>query len=208
MKKFGYVVAFITFIIFWIIRFNFEGETLQRFDAKMSELLFGKQWIVMFHQIGDTGFVVTVAFLLLLFLWLRERNYRAMLFVVLTFGAGNVLNQLLKIWVQRPRPDIVDQLTSYSYPSGHTMTGFLYLCTIAYLLSGMIVSQRKILVVWIVTLVLVFFVGISRIAEARHYATDVLGGWLMGYTWLMVCIYWYEGRKRILDEIQETHLEK
>lgn len=64
---------------------------------------------------------------------MESKNNRGILFVLLTVAAGNVLNQLLKKWVQRPRPEIEEQLTSFSFPSGHAMTGILYLFTIAYI---------------------------------------------------------------------------
>ena len=40
------------------------------------------------------------------------------------------------------------------------------------------------------------FIGLSRIAESRHFATDVLAGWSLGYTWLIICVVWYELRER------------
>lgn len=208
MKKLSYFLAGLAFIVFWIIRFNYDSEAMLQFDNKISDLLVGNNSIIAFHNIGDTPVVITVAVILLLFLWIRQHNYRGMLFVLLTFAGGTILNQLLKNWVQRPRPDIVDQLTSFSYPSGHTMSGTLYLLTVAFILSNIIISKRKIAIMWIVTSVLIFMIGLSRIAEARHYATDVLGGWTMGFTWFMVCVFWYERRKRMFEEVKKTHLEK
>ena len=202
MKIFSYILAIITLLGFWWIRVNFDGQTLQHFDRTIADILFGNDFITAFHYIGDASFVVTVAVVFLFILWVKQRNYRGMLLVLLTFGGGQLLNQLLKKWIERPRPDIADQLTSFSFPSGHTMSGMLYLFTIAYFLTDSMLSIRNKFITWFVTIILVFLIGISRIAEGRHYATDVLGGWMIAYSFFILCIYWYERRKRIFEEVK------
>ncbi|WP_301281715.1 ECF transporter S component [Lysinibacillus capsici] len=117
---------------------------------------------------------------------------------IANFAAGNVLNQLLKKWEQRPRPEIEDQLTSFSFPSGHSMTGILYLFTLAYILAENSSKGRKILL-WLGATILMVLIGLSRIAGARHFATDVLAGWSIGYTWFIICVIWYERRKRLFQ---------
>lgn len=208
MKKLSYLLAVITLIAFVILRENYESELMQRLDKEMSDILFGNELITAFHYIGDTLFVICIAVLLLLFLWIRKHNYRGMFFVLLTFGGGTLLNQVLKNWVQRPRPVIADQLTSFSFPSGHTMSAILYLLTVAYIISEIIASGRKVLVVWLIAILLAFMIGISRIAEGRHFATDVLAGWAMGYTWFIACTIWYERSKKRNAEVKLVRVEK
>lgn len=208
MKKFSYGIAVITFIGFFILRFSFESEPMQQFDQAIANILYGNDFITAFHYVGDTYTVVAIAVILMLLLWLKQRNYRGILLVLFTFGGGQVVNQLLKKWVQRPRPEIADQLTSFSYPSGHTMTGMLFLFTIAYFVTEHMLSKRNIVMTWFATSILVFLIGISRIAEGRHYATDVLGGWLMAYSFFIICIYWYERRKRIFNKVLNEHPTK
>lgn len=201
MRKFAYILAFFTLIAFFILKINFDRPSYVAFDERMGDFLGGNKVIIFFHNIGDTGFVVGVAMLLLLWLWIRERNYRGMLFVLMTIAAGNVLNQVLKKWIERPRPEMVDQLTSFSFPSGHSMTGILYLLTVAYLLTEVTASKKKIIALWVMAVVLAVLIGMSRVAEGRHFATDVLAGWSMGYTWFIICVLWYENRKRTFKKI-------
>lgn len=208
MRKVNYGIAGITFIGFLIVLSSFDSEMMQSFDRTIAHILFGNDIITAFHYIGDTGFVVSVATVLLTVLWIRQRNFRGMFLTLMTFGGGQVLNQLLKHWVKRPRPEMADQLGSFSFPSGHTMSGMLYLFTIAYFLTETMISKKNRIITWLITGVLVFFIGISRIAEGRHYATDVLGGWLISYTFFTLCIYWYERRKRIFEEVKKEHLAK
>ncbi|KPN95816.1 phosphatase PAP2 family protein [Lysinibacillus sp. ZYM-1] len=195
MKKWAYPLAIITLIIFIVLRFTYQSDWMNKFDAKMAEAFLGNQFIEIFHYIGEPIFVVIVAVILIVYLAWKIKNYRGMLFIVLTFAAGNVLNQVLKKWVQRARPEIEDQLTSYSFPSGHAMTGILYLFATAYILAENNSKGRKILL-WLGATILMVLIGLSRIAGARHFATDVLAGWSMGYTWFIICAIWYERRKK------------
>ncbi|OEC03309.1 phosphatidylglycerophosphatase [Lysinibacillus sphaericus] len=196
MKKWAFPLAIVTLIAFFMLRLTYQGETIFNFDSKVADVLFGNPFIEAFHYIGEPSFVITVALILMVYLAWRVKNYRGMLFVLLTFAGGNVLNQLLKKWIQRPRPEIEDQLTSFSFPSGHAMSGILYLFTVAYLLSENNSKARQIQL-WVGAIVLTILIGLSRIAGARHFASDVLAGWCVGYTWFIICVLWYERRKRL-----------
>ncbi|MBM7609593.1 undecaprenyl-diphosphatase [Lysinibacillus composti] len=193
MKKWAYSLAILTFMIFTYLFFSYEKDFVIQLDHMFSKLLAGNDFITLFHYIGETKFIIFVALLLLIILWLRQRNYRAMIFVLLTIALGNVLNQLVKNWIQRPRPELLDQLTSYSFPSGHAMIGLLYIFTIAYLLSKALKTNNRIVItIWVVAVFLTFLTGLSRVSESRHYISDVIAGWSLGYSWFILCVIWYE----------------
>ncbi|WP_339214415.1 phosphatase PAP2 family protein [Solibacillus sp. FSL W8-0372] len=195
MKKGAYFFALITLAIFAIISLNYNSASLEVLDAKIQYLLRGNEVIILFHYLGETRFIVMITILLLLFLWIRKKSYRGVLFVLLTIGVGNGINQLLKHYFERPRPDIADQLITYSFPSGHSQMGLLYLFTLAFLFSNMTSSRKKEMTIWGIAIVLAFFIGLARIAEGRHYPTDVLAGWSIGYSWFIICVLWYESPK-------------
>ncbi|NLY79369.1 MAG: phosphatase PAP2 family protein, partial [Lysinibacillus sp.] len=100
----------------------------------MSLLFEGNKLIGFFHYFGETKLIIIIILILLAYLW-KIRNYRGMLFAVLTIAFGNGVNQLVKELIGRPRPEIANQLTSFSFPSGHAMVGLLYLFTLAYLVN-------------------------------------------------------------------------
>lgn len=203
MKKFFYPLAIITTIVFFVFYKNLTSEWVTILDTKASALLKGNSFIEFFHYFGETKLIMIVAVLLLIWLWIRDRNYRGMVFALLTIAVGNTLNHLMKDWVQRPRPIIPHQLTSFSFPSGHAMVGTLYLFTIAYLTTEYS-SKKKKIVVWSITIILAALVGLSRIAGSRHFASDVIAGWCIGYTWFILVVIWYERRKRTI----ERHVKK
>jgi undecaprenyl-diphosphatase len=113
-----------------------------------------------------------------------------------------VINMIVKDAIQRPRPtaDLVDVfriLDSYSFPSGHVMfyVGFFgFLWFLAYILL-----KRSLLRTSLLFLLGTFIalVGISRIYLGQHWASDVLGAYLLGSLTLVVNIWLYRwGKKR------------
>ena len=80
------------------------------------------------------------------------------------------------------------------------MLGVLYLFTAAYLFSKLFSSTKASIVCWAIAITLFVLIGLSRIAEGRHYATDVLGGWSLGIAWFTICVIWYEQRKKSLKK--------
>lgn len=193
MKSLAFIFAFILFLI---LLTSYESPFFISFDENMALLLGGNKFFGFFHYFGETSLIIVISLILIIGLG-KIRNQRGMLLVILTVAVGYGLNQMVKKWVARLRPEITDQLTSFSFPSGHAMLGLLYLFTLAYLLSEVLKDNNRKLILWIGAIVLSILIGLSRIAEERHFGTDVLAGWFLGYTWFTLCIFWYEGKYRI-----------
>ena len=83
-----------------------------------------------------TGTVVGMIVLIAgMFLWLNHHRHSAILLIAATLG-GLVLDNLLKIGFNRPRPQIFEWGThaaSSSFPSGHAMSSVIVYGTVAYL---------------------------------------------------------------------------
>jgi len=196
VKKWFYPLGFVTLLGFGVLFLNFTRDEIIELDHSMAKLLGDNAFITVFHYLGETTFIVIVTLLLLVYLWIRSKNYRGMLFVLFAVGVGNVLNQFLKKWVQRERPDVPHQLETFSFPSGHAMVGLLYVFTVAYFLTEYQSDKKIRILIWVSAVVLAGMIGLSRIAEHRHYASDVFAGWMAGYTWFVLVALWYEYRKR------------
>lgn len=127
--------------------------------------------------------------------------------VIVTMGGGSVLNILLKHYFQRQRPVLENPLvtlSSYGFPSGHTMGATLLYGLLALLIahsSRWAWSHR--LFAFCSAALLIALVGASRIYLGAHYLTDVLGAIALGLAWLAFCwtgietVRRWRGRKMI-----------
>lgn len=109
---------------------------------------------------------------------------------------GVVLNLILKSLFSRPRPLILTTIYAgnFAFPSGHAMSSMVAYGTLAYLIvrgaSGNVVRVLSV----VVAAVVIILIGLSRIYLGVHYATDVLGGYLIGFAWADLCILLHEAR--------------
>ncbi len=111
--------------------------------------------------------------------------------------ASGLLNTLVKLVVQRPRPstdlvEVATQLSSYSFPSGHVMFytaffGFLLFLAFTRLKKSW---RRTVLITLFGSLVVL--VGPSRVYLGEHWASDVLGAYLLGSLALLAIIQAYQ----------------
>ncbi|UOQ96351.1 phosphatase PAP2 family protein [Hymenobacter sp. 5317J-9] len=128
-------------------------------------------------------------------LLMRRAGHRRDAWEWLLAMAGSVLlNQLLKLYFNRPRP-VNTLLHTYglSFPSGHAMMGLTFYGCLAWLLARHF-GQRG----WAVPLLLwAGLIGLTRVCLHAHYATDVLAGFAGGAAWLVGCraalkLFWKE----------------
>lgn len=115
------------------------------------------------------------------------RRYGAFLFLVVALGGSMLIDAVMKLIFQRPRPklDYAAVLPDYSFPSGHAMNGVAFYVAIA-LIAWSMFGRRVGPLATVVAAVLAFGIGVSRIYLGYHYLTDVVGGWLAGSMWLLV----------------------
>ena len=101
-----------------------------------------------------------------------------------------ILNYLLKIIFSRERPIDINLITEsgFSFPSGHAMISLGIYGFLIYLL--LLSDKNKISkIIGAISLVLlIFLIGISRIYLGVHYATDVIAGFVISCSYLLLFI--------------------
>lgn len=128
--------------------------------------------------------VVVVGFLV-------KKNYRAMILLIATMAGSTLLNVVLKLSFHRTRPlpffDI-SAPNSYSFPSGHALMSCCFYCTIAALISARSKSRTVRVVVWVLAVLLIAGIGVSRIYLGVHYPSDVVAGYTAAFIWVMFIV--------------------
>ncbi|WP_437206079.1 phosphatase PAP2 family protein [Planctomicrobium sp. SH664] len=124
------------------------------------------------------------------FFWLDRKRHLAM-FLLVSVTSGYLVSTLLKMFFQRPRPDIVPHLSyaqnSTSFPSGHSMNSAIVYLTLGTIVATSVATRKLKMYVICVALVLMIAVGVSRVYLGVHYPTDVLAGWMAGTVWALLC---------------------
>lgn len=124
------------------------------------------------------------------FYFLLTRRAAIGMFIIACVAGGQFMATLLKLGVDRQRPDVVTHLvqeSSLSFPSGHaTMSAITYLTLAALAASFLHARVAKIYVLTLAVL-MTLLVGISRLYLGVHWPSDVIAGWCVGFAWAMLC---------------------
>jgi undecaprenyl-diphosphatase len=128
--------------------------------------------------------VVGVGFLML------KRQWPDAVLLLITAAGGAAISSVLKLSIQRARPDFaaeVAQTQTFSFPSGHAFLSAALFLTLGALLAR--VQDREVIKMYVlmVSIVLALLVGVSRVYLGVHWPTDVLAGWCAGAAWAIVC---------------------
>ena len=134
------------------------------------------------------GAIFLMALTIVLFILIKNRKIGLSIFsnlVIIT-----VLNQLLKNILQRPRPTeyrIIEE-TGYSFPSGHSMISMAFYGYLIYLIYKYVKNKYIKWISIVLLSILICSIGISRIYLGVHYTSDVLGGFLISISYLVIYI--------------------
>lgn len=139
--------------------------------------------------LGSTSVLIIILLCVSGFLALQKK-YRFSLLSLITSGTGVALVVLLKNIFDRARPDVIPHLvevTSQSYPSGHTMMSAVVYLTLATMVAFLQKKKRTKIFSISMALLITFLVGCSRIYLGVHYPSDVFAGWAVGLAWASLC---------------------
>src|SRR5512135_460349 len=195
----GAVAVFIVLAVLakTVAYFTFDvtiTRTLQTFHPGWFDALMGAlSWIGFPPQ----AWVITLG--ILLFLYASGLKWETVVLLVSVLGSS-ALGLGLKVLIDRPRPsvdlvNVINQLKDYSFPSGHVLffvTLFGFLLFLAYTLLKHSWWRTGLLFILVG---MVALIGPSRIYEGQHWASDVIGAYLIGSVWLALSVLVYRWGK-------------
>jgi undecaprenyl-diphosphatase len=122
--------------------------------------------------------------------WLLVRRHvRLAAFVLVAVLGGSALDGAAKMLAHRHRPLLdhpVAAAPGYSFPSGHALGSLVGVAVLMLVFLPML-PRRARPAVWFAGVAVVVAVGFSRIALGVHFVSDVVGGWVLGGAWMLVC---------------------
>jgi len=173
-----------------------ESEGIVRLDEKIAQLLYSMrtEWLSRtFYVITQLGsreavFIVGGACTGAL---LKQKRYLAIVVFWFTMAGAGLSVQEGKKYIDRSRPEGVAYYAEVnrSFPSGHSTTAMALYGLLAYLLFRYYAKARRhYQLLGISFFLIILAVGASRIYLGVHFLSDVLAGYLLGASWVLLGI--------------------
>ncbi|WP_239460106.1 diacylglycerol kinase family protein [Nocardioides daejeonensis] len=154
---------------------------------------------------SDTIAATIISTVLVLLLWLKGQR-RAAVYGAIVMLSSFALTHIMKAVVGIERPDwsvLAEQLTSGSYPSGHS-AWIVSITGVLVVLSQMFLRRpglRRTATAGLVLLCLLIFA--DRILLARHFPSDVVGGALLSAGIVLLVLAFFSPQPRSVAESAE-----
>jgi undecaprenyl-diphosphatase len=139
------------------------------------------------YYVGLEGIVVIGVLLGLYFLY--KRFWRELIMTAVALGLSGPIFLFLSHIFNRPRPFLLFDKPIWAgpnipgFPSGHTLSIVVCYGFLIYLLVPKIKSHLGKGLVITFALLVMFYVGFSRLYVGDHYLTDVIAGYAVGIAW-------------------------
>jgi undecaprenyl-diphosphatase len=171
-------------------------ENEKAFDSKVSGyfMSFSNDQVIpvmrFFSFFGTIQFLIP-AYVLLIIYFYTKRRFRYCINIAIISISSSAMMFALKDFFHRARPQlpIIKSFTTYSFPSGHALTSFIFCSIIIYLTWKSQIAQFWKWCLIILLLMFTLTIGISRIILRMHYPTDVIAGFCLGIAWVILSFW-------------------
>lgn len=167
------------------------AETIQGFRPHLNYVL------TFITTLGNPVSMILIMVAYVCIEFAKHNDHDVKWFLGLAAG-GIVLEQALKLVFTVARPDtayLIELPSSYSFPSGHSATSLMVFGLMGFFF---LVHERRDkgsvklgYWVWDGLILLAIIIALSRVYLGVHWATDIIGGWLLGSFWLVLSIAIY-----------------
>jgi len=192
----GLIMFIFGSLIFGALTVNlFANGPLLAWDKAIANTLpaIGLKSLPIVKDIMTAGFylgkeVVAALSLLLGLYFLYKRYWQELAMVVIGWAGSALIFNVLSHVIGRARPptQIWIIVNIPGFPSGHAVAVVTFYGLLAYMLAPKIASTFWKVVVIALALLIIGFVGFSRIFTGGHYLTDILSGYAVGIAWFGV----------------------
>ena len=183
--------VFVSLFLIWTI-LVLNGSLLS-FDYKVFDFIqhyllsdFLTFFLKIITYMGSAWFLGLVTLIVILFF----KNKLNGISLGINLFLASMLNLILKNIFLIPRPDTLNLIfeNGFSYPSGHAMTSFAFYGFIIYLVYQKMKPSVWKKVIILLFILLILLIGFSRIYLGVHHFSDILGGYLISFAYLILFI--------------------
>ena len=111
--------------------------------------------------------------------------------VLLAFALKEIIHRARPFPIAENASGFIHSINQYSYPSGHVLFFVVFFGFLAYLTWRYFTGYASVIVIAI-CLALIVLIGPSRVFLGEHWASDVVGSYIIGTIWLFIMILSYQ----------------
>lgn len=189
-KNIKWIICILSLIIFLILGYLVKTNNDLIIDTVIYNLISNiitddlTNLIKFITFLGSATVVILITIIALIIL----KNKKIGLFMALDLITITLFQYILKAIFGRSRPigiNLIEE-SSYSFPSGHSLTAMAFYGFIIYLIYKSKLKYKKVYIILLSLLILL--IGLSRVYLGVHYITDVLGGFTFSLFYLIIFI--------------------
>lgn len=173
-----------------------KTETLVTYDTAITDYVISHRspgltsYFKFMTNVGDAyGYLIVLAIFLLVSLLVFKR-WKYVVQATLVLALATISNMVLKRFIDRARPGIehLVSVETLSYPSGHAMSAMAFYGFLIFLLTKFNINKLMKYVLILVLITIILSIGISRIYLGVHFPSDIAGGFIAGFIWVVFCV--------------------
>jgi len=191
-KSLKWFISIVCFVLFLTLSISVCINSIFGFDNffyKQISLLISDNMTFFVKIITNLGSAATlISITLLIMLLFKNKRYGILTMINLAIVFG--FNLFLKFIFARPRPmdiNIIEE-SGYSFPSAHSMVSTAFYGFIIYLIITSNISKKQKTIYSLLLGLLIIFICLTRVYLGVHYMSDVLGGFLIAMSYLILFV--------------------
>lgn len=203
-KKLPYILTIIIALVIVVVGINLfieltdtlKTKVLVTYDKQITEFIISYRnpgltnYFEFMTNVGDLyGYIIALGICAVVFFFVFK-NWKFVFQIILVLLLASVSNVFLKKFVNRARPSIehLVSVQTLSYPSGHAMSAMAFYGFLIYLIYTFPIHRLIKIFTIIILVILILSIGISRIYLGVHFPSDIAGGYIAGFIWVVLCI--------------------
>lgn len=213
----GTIITLIFIYLFFGIVQDYIGrEKLIQFDLRVINMtsIFRTDTLnrnMLFVTYLAKGEVIAVGVIILSLILILLKNWRFLNTLLISVIGSELFVWIIKNIIERPRPPLTNALvneTTYSFPSGHTFVAISFYGLLVYFVIQSEKNKFLKVISFLIGLILIIWVGLSRIYLGAHWPSDVLASFAAGVAWLTIIITSLKIRKKFNPIKFDPHFKK
>ncbi len=201
----AFIIGILTFWHHFFLNITVGSDLRIRSFVAAFKSMEAAKALLFFTYLGNWQIIIGLSIIAIIILGLL-REKRKIVFLTMSLISGEIICFLFKLLIHRQRPDIKFSLipeNGYAFPSGHAIMSVIFYGMVGYFIYKVCKKLWQKLIVLFTFFIFIFLIGSSRIYLGVHWASDIIAGWLIGFSILIFFITVFKRLEKSTLEIKD-----